>query len=139
MKTFVTAVAFLVTHISLAQSNNIVGNWKMDWTKCYSSMTTFEKERFDNMPDVAKNDAIRSFSSRTFHFMENGSIEVSWDGRSGPRSESGTWQLSGDRLTITINEVPREYTLSYSDQAMILNILTKPETALVSRLILNRK
>ncbi|NOT76440.1 MAG: hypothetical protein HOP08_16050 [Cyclobacteriaceae bacterium] len=141
--TFKALLFFLVIFISATQNvkaqKSLTGEWKMDWQKIYVAMTQPEKQRFDKMPQQMKNDISSNYSSKQFHFKQDNIIEVRWQGRSGEKIQTGTWELYGSVVTITIDEVPKQYTMSRHNNVLTLEIQEKMETALVSKLVFVRK
>jgi len=118
------------------QTVDVLGKWKADWSLIYGGMTSAEKGKFDALPEPAKTRVRNSFSSRSYEFKVNNTVEISWQSNVGSKVVTGTWNMSGTSLTITTNGSAKSYTVT--GQANIVN-LAVPETSpgsIISTLVL---
>jgi len=119
MKTYITLIVLIITSsLSRAQEKDLVGTWNI----IGSAYTTI------NGTDRIMEDQIRSGNTiDDILLMEDGNLkEISnSSGSATPDTFKGTWNLSGDKLLLTLNindrPVKFEWKYNLSDDILILS------------------
>jgi hypothetical protein len=127
----------LLCSSGFAQSGaDLQGNWLINWNMMAGAMTSSEQQNFNALSDEAKSRVQSSFTSRQFKLNDNGQAEVTWQTSNGQRTESGTWNLSGEVLTMIISGQEGNYRVALSGNQLTLIIQNPLPGALFSKLIL---
>jgi LPS O-antigen subunit length determinant protein (WzzB/FepE family) len=139
MKMRLIAILFfcMIASPGFAQTVDLTGTWNLAWTPTVNAMSATESTRFNNLPADVRTRIENSFSSRVYSFSSDGTMTATWTNNQA-QSETGTWNLSGNTLTLTVNNAPRTYTLQLQGSQLTL---TMNDTAggLFSTLVLIRQ
>lgn len=123
---------------SLKPDIEITGEWKVDWTLTYEAMTQDEKNRFNALSEEMKTKISGSFSTRIYNFSSDGSLTVQWTGLKGASAESGSWSSENNILTIVINNTPKAYLVSISNDVLTMTMNREYAQAAVTNLIMTK-
>lgn len=118
--------------LAAAQQASVQGHWRVEWTDMVSAMTASEQNRFTNFPEAVQQQARESFDGREYVFNADGTVAVSWRGR----SESGTWQHQDDQLIVAMHDREQRYTVLRQGNQLILSVQTTSASSVFSTLVL---
>lgn len=116
----------LITASVKAQENAITGSWQLDIAQTVSLMDNGTKQKFDALDQGVKTRMETSMSGRAFTFSSNGTLSVDWQANGNPITSSGTWQTSGETLSITLNGELQQYTCEVTANSHLILRNTTP-------------
>ena len=105
----ILSILLFITTSVHAQQNTIIGTWQLDLTESIALMDNNTRQKFDGLDQSVKARIETSMSDRTFIVASNGDLTVHWKAQDSPRTSSGTWQTSGETLTITLDGDAQQY------------------------------
>lgn len=121
-----TTFVFLLLLISIVNApvlaqKNLSGKWTVDIIRTFKSSNVQEKSRYDSMPDRVRENMIKTYQNRTFHFEPDGNVTISFSFKDQPRAVKGKWsyQLAQSRLTISTENEDRSYDVRWESQDSI--------------------
>jgi hypothetical protein len=106
----ILSILLLAATALRAQQNSFTGTWQLDLEETIGLMEPATRQKFDALDPGARSRAEVSMTGRTFLFNSNGTVTVNWKAQGHPRTSSGTWAVSGDTLSITIDGEVQQYT-----------------------------
>lgn len=120
IRIYVTSVILLITTSVRAQQNSIIGTWQLNLSETIALMDSITKQKFDSLDQGVKTRIETSMSDRTFVFASSGDITVHWKAHDTARTSSGTWQTSGETLTITFGDDEQLFSYELTGSNLIL-------------------
>jgi len=123
MKYFLIAANLLFTNLLFSQisEKDIIGEWSII-SETYSNCKKAER----NITNLSKNEdgcltsavGITSCAKAFFKGGNKYSSTITFNG--DEMIQQGTYKISGDKLTITLQGFPKEYNVSYNNNQLIL-------------------
>lgn len=122
LRACILLLAFMfTTNASVLAQRDLLGRWVVDLNRTFESTNVQEKKRYDSMPDRVRENMIKTYQNRTFHFEPDGNVTISFSFKDQPRAVKGKWsyQLAQSRLTISTENDDRSYDVRWESQDSI--------------------
>lgn len=116
----------------------IVGVWKTDRVKMVQNLMKNDKRKFEEMPEIQKNNFQKNLESRVYHFYQDNTFMATWVLKDRQFNVIGKWKLIDSKtLAIILPEEEKKYTVDVDDESLVITPL-ELAGGMFQKLIFNR-
>ena len=127
--------------VEAQQVSSINGSWSVNVERTFNAMDSFQKSKYNSMPQQKKSEVQQIFATRTFHFFNDSLVQVKFIVRGGQKQFNGTYSFNSNNHTLFIHSDGgnSSYTVEWlNDKEIKLVFSVLSPQGLLNSLYLNR-